>query len=92
MTSAYGVFATEGLKVQPVSVLKIEDSEGNIIEENKKTPRRVLEIQTCRMINSILSDNEARTPIFGPRSPLYFQDWQVAVKQGLPKSTETVGL
>jgi len=82
MVSAYGVFATEGLKIQPVSVLKIENTEGKIIEESKKAPRRVLEIQPCRMINSILSDNEARTPVFGPRSLLYFDNWQVAVKTG----------
>ena len=82
MTSAYGVFATEGLKVQPTSVLRIEDAEGNIIEENKKTQKRVLETEVCRIINSILSDNEARSPIFGFNSPLYFKDQQVAVKTG----------
>lgn len=82
MVSAYGVFATEGLITPPVSILKIEDSEGNIIEENKKTPKRVLEIQICRIINDILSDNEARTPMFGPRSPLYFENWSVAAKTG----------
>lgn len=82
MVSAYGVFATEGLRIQPVSILKIENSEGKVVEENKKTPRRVLEVQPCRMINSILSDNEARTPIFGPRSLLYFENQQVAVKTG----------
>jgi len=82
MVSAYGVFATEGLVVPPVSVLKIEDFEGNLIEENKKTPKRVLETQVCRIINNLLSDNEARTPMFGPRSSLYFEDWQVAAKTG----------
>jgi len=82
MTSAYGVFATEGLKVQPTSVLKIEDAKGNIIEENKKTQKRVLEIEVCRIINNILSDNEARAPIFGFNSPLYFKNQQVAVKTG----------
>ncbi len=82
MVSAYGVFAAEGLMTLPVSILKIEDSNGNIIEENKKTPKRVLETQICRMINDILSDNEARTPVFGPRSPLYFENWSVAAKTG----------
>lgn len=82
MVSAYGVFAAEGLMTLPVSILKIEDSNGNIIEENKKTPKRVLEIQVCRMINDILSDNEARTPTFGPRSPLYFENRPVAAKTG----------
>ena len=82
MVSAYGVFATEGLKVSPVSILKIEDVNGNIIEENKKTPKRVLDVEICRLINDILSDNKARTPLFGPRSALYFENYQVAAKTG----------
>jgi len=82
MVSAYGVFATEGLQISPVSILKIEDSQGNIIEQNEKTPKRVLGIDSCRLISDILSDNEARTPIFGARSPLFFDNYQVAVKTG----------
>ena len=82
MVSAYSVFAAEGLRVEPVFVLKIEDSQGNIIEENNKTPQRVLETQTARLINDILSDNEARAPIFGQRSSLYFENYQVAAKTG----------
>lgn len=82
MVSAYGVFATRGLRVPPVSILKIEDSEGNILEENKKTQKRVLEAQVADLINDILSDNEARAPIFGLRSPLYLPGYQVAVKTG----------
>jgi len=82
MVSSYGVFATEGLKVPPVAILRIEDMQGNIIEENKKTPKRVLPIQTTRMINDILSDNEARAPMFGLRSSLYFEDYQIAAKTG----------
>ena len=82
MVSAYGVFATEGLRVPPVSILKIEDSQGNIIEKPEPTPRRVLEEGPARLINSILSDNEARAPLFGYHSALYFEDYQVAVKTG----------
>lgn len=82
ITSAYGVFANEGLNKPSTAILKIEDQNGNIIEENKKTPKRVLEKETCRVINDILSDNDARTPIFGPRSSLYFENYQVAVKTG----------
>jgi len=82
MVSAYGVFATEGLRIPPVSILKIEDQKGNIIEENKKTPERVLGKEECRLINDILSDNVARTPMFGPSSHLYFENYQVAAKTG----------
>jgi membrane peptidoglycan carboxypeptidase len=82
MVSAFGVFATEGLRYPATPILKIEDSEGKIIEENKKIPRRVLEPEVARLISDILSDNEARTPIFGANSQLYFPDYQVAVKTG----------
>jgi 1A family penicillin-binding protein len=83
MTSAYGVFATDGLKVPPTGILKIEDADGNIIEENKRTGQRVLSTQVCRQINDVLSDNEARAPMFGYNSSLYFgEDHQVAVKTG----------
>ncbi|MBZ9571742.1 PBP1A family penicillin-binding protein [Patescibacteria group bacterium] len=82
MVSAYGVFATEGLRTPPVAILRVEDERGNIIEENKKTPKRVLETEVARLINDILSDNQARTPVFGPSSPLYLEDSKVAAKTG----------
>jgi len=82
IVSAYGVFAAEGKRYPPVSILRIEDSEGNIIEQKKKTPRRVLKQETTRLLNDILSDNEARAPMFGYNSQLYFPDYQVAAKTG----------
>jgi len=82
MVSAYGVFANEGLQIPPVAILKIEDSDGNIIEENKKTLKRVIEREPCQLITSILSDNNARAPIFGYNSSMYFENYQVAAKTG----------
>jgi penicillin-binding protein 1A len=82
MTSAYGVFANDGLKVELSPILKIEDERGNVIFENKKTPKRVLESQAAQLLTDILSDNEARTPMFGPRSHLYFENYKVAAKTG----------
>ena len=82
MVSAYGGFAAEGFKIPPSFISKIEDSEGNLIEENKKTQVRVLEVQVAKLLNDVLSDNKARTPIFGPRSNLYFENYQVAAKTG----------
>ena len=82
MTSAYGVFATEGNYVPPVSILKITDTEGNVIEQNQEQPTKVLDTQVARQINNILSDNEARTPVFGAHSPLYLPGYQVAAKTG----------
>jgi len=82
MVSAYGVFATEGLQVPPVSILRIEDYSGNIIEKNSKNPKRVLSKEVAQLITDILSDNDARTPMFGPRSHLYFENYKVAAKTG----------
>ena len=82
MVSAYGVFANDGLRAPMEVILKIEDSKGNIIEENKKTPVRVLESKAARLIDDILSDNLSRAPMFGLNSPLYFKNYQVAAKTG----------
>jgi 1A family penicillin-binding protein len=82
MTSAYSVFATEGQLTPPVSILKIEDSDGNILEQNNKQPTKVLDTQVARQINDVLSDNNARAPIFGVNNPLHFNDYQVAAKTG----------
>lgn len=82
MVSAYGVFANNGLKVSPTAILRIEDQDGNIIEENTKSPKRVLSESVSETINDILSDNVARSPMFGAHSLLYFPDNWVAAKTG----------
>lgn len=84
MVLAYGVFATEGLKSLPLSILRIEDAQGNIIEENKRTPKRVLSSRTSQLINDILSDKKARAPIFGRMLDLHLNsyNYNVAVKTG----------
>ncbi len=82
LTSAYGVFANSGLRNQNSFILKIEDSEGNIIEKNNSTSRRVLSSSVSEEITDILSDNKARTPMFGSNSLLHFEDNRVAVKTG----------
>ncbi|GAH69898.1 unnamed protein product, partial [marine sediment metagenome] len=82
MTKAYSVFANDGIKVPLNFIKKIEDGNGNIIEEIKKGESRILPSQVTRQINDILSDNEARAPVFGWNSALYFKDYNVAVKTG----------
>ena len=82
MTSAYGVFATQGYHIPPVSITKIINNDGSTLYENKKTPQRVLSSRSTNLISSILSDNSARSFIFGSHSTLYFPDYTVAVKTG----------
>jgi 1A family penicillin-binding protein len=83
MANAYSVFATEGMKYQKRSILKVEDSRGEILfEANNLVGERVLSEQTARLISDVLTDNAARTPIFGANSHLYFGGRDVAVKTG----------
>ena len=86
MVSAYGVFAAEGMKVPPVSILKITDAQGNIVEENKRAPKRVLDAAVAELITDILSDNAARAPIFGVNSVMHFEGVKVAAKTGTTES------
>lgn len=82
MTSAYGVFANEGERFITNSIIKITDSKGKVLEETKPKSFSVLDPEVARKISSILSDNVARTPLYGANSALYFGDRQVAVKTG----------
>lgn len=82
ITSAYGVFANEGVRNPYTGILRIEDNEGNIIEEYTQQSLRVLNDQTALKISDVLSDEEARAPAFGRHSYLYFQNRDVAVKTG----------
>ena len=82
LTSAYGVFANDGIFNQPAFILKVENSRGDTLEEFNPEPERKISGQTARMINDILSDNSARVLLFGLSSPLYIPDRPVAVKTG----------
>jgi 1A family penicillin-binding protein len=82
MTSAYGVFANDGVRNPPTGILKVEDSAGRVLEEYQQKPTRVIEPQIARQMSDILSDNVARTPEFGANSPLYFPGYDVADKTG----------
>lgn len=81
-TSAYGVFANDGVKNYPAAILKIETNKGETLEEYKNKPVKVLEPQIARLISDILSDENARTPIFGSNSKLYIKERPTAVKTG----------
>lgn len=56
MTSAFGVFANRGIRVEPVSILKIEDKNGNLIEEQTIDKREVLSEETAYIMTSMLQD------------------------------------
>ncbi|MBI4535220.1 MAG: PBP1A family penicillin-binding protein [Ignavibacteriae bacterium] len=54
MTAAFGVFANHGIYVEPVSILRIEDKDGNTIEENTPVKREVLSEETSFIMTTLL--------------------------------------
>ncbi|MCK6540385.1 MAG: hypothetical protein L6Q26_10030, partial [Anaerolineales bacterium] len=69
--SAFSVFANGGKKVPPVSILKIVDFAGNVIYEYQPPEgEQVIRPEHAFLISSILSDNEARSWMFGRNSVL----------------------
>ncbi len=82
MTNAYGVFANDGVFRPHTPILRVEDKDGNILEEFTERSGRIIPETVARQISNILSDNTARTPAFGAASALYFSTRQVAVKTG----------
>ncbi|TSC78857.1 MAG: 1A family penicillin-binding protein [Parcubacteria group bacterium Gr01-1014_33] len=82
MTSAFGAFAQEGILHQKTAVLRIENSQGQVLEETKNASAPALDTSVAQTINDVLSDNESRVPVFSRTSSLYFPDRQVAAKTG----------
>ncbi|MFA5773510.1 MAG: PBP1A family penicillin-binding protein [Candidatus Paceibacterota bacterium] len=82
MTSAFGVFANNGIRNPYSGILSIENSKGNILEEYKSNPQEILKPNITHILSSLLSDNVARTPTFGANSVLNIPEREVAVKTG----------
>ncbi len=82
MTGAYGVFANSGTYNPPTGILRVEDRDGVVLEEWKDQSKPVLDKNVALMIDDVLKDNTARTPLFGANSFLYFGNRDVAGKTG----------
>ena len=85
MASAFSVFSQDGIRHEIKPLLKIVDRRGDayVPVKNDAEGVRVLDADIAQKINSILSDNAARAPIFGARSPLAFPPGiAVAAKTG----------
>lgn len=56
MATAFGVYANEGILVEPVSILSIEDKDGNVIEQNAPTKSEVLSKETAYLMTDLMQD------------------------------------
>lgn len=71
MTGAYAVIANTGRRIPPIAILKITDFQGNLVYEYKPPEgQQAIRPEHAYLMASILSDNEARSPMFGRNSIL----------------------
>lgn len=82
MTHAYGVLANEGVRATPRSILRIKTMDGRVVEENQIETTRVLDENVALLMTDVLSDNVARTPLWGSNSLINFPNRDVAAKSG----------
>lgn len=80
LTSAFSVFANDGKKMKLRAIKQIR-GEKKLYQEAGEG-KQVLAQEVARKINSILSDNAARSAVFGPNSPLFVPGRVVAAKTG----------
>lgn len=81
--NAFGTLATGGIKHPKVSILKVQDNKGAVLEEYKPNDgERVVDEKYVAMIDNMISTNDYRAPVFGSNSPLRFDDRPVAAKTG----------
>ncbi len=54
MTNAFGTFANEGIWVEPIAITKIEDRNGNLIEQVVPETREVLSEETAYIMSDMM--------------------------------------
>ncbi len=81
-TAAYSTLANGGKRNDKTPILKIEDSHGEVLEEYTQHENQVLEPQAVYQLTSIMTDNAARSFVFGGNSALTLGSRPVAAKTG----------
>ncbi len=82
ITSAYGVFAADGVRNPPTGILTITDTKGTVLEKYVAKPEQAIDQGVAREMNGMLSNNEARFPEYPADNPFHFPDFDVAAKTG----------
>lgn len=65
MTNVYATLANMGYKNNPTAIVEIEDKIGKTIYKYQPKQEKVVDAQDTFLISSILSDEKARTEVFG---------------------------
>ncbi|MFO7631921.1 MAG: penicillin-binding transpeptidase domain-containing protein, partial [Caldilinea sp.] len=70
LASAYHTIAHQGLYVEPTPILRMSDARGRPIALLQPTPHQAISPAAAYLVTDILSDNDARAPIFGANNAL----------------------
>lgn len=81
-TAAYASLANKGKRNEKTAILKVVSQEGETLEEFEEKSEQVLDEQAVYSVTSIMSDNSARSYVFGASSPLQLGNRPVAAKTG----------
>jgi penicillin-binding protein 1C len=82
MTGAFSIYANGGRKMPPYAISRIVDHTNETVYEYEDPGgEEIIRPEHAYLINSILSDNNARRPMFGANSALNLP-FQVAAKTG----------
>ncbi|MFA5985740.1 MAG: PBP1A family penicillin-binding protein [Parcubacteria group bacterium] len=80
-TGAFAVFGNDGVRAPVHGINRVIDASGKEISSAPQS-ERVIDAEVARKISSILSDNDARSFIFGSSSAVYIPGKKVAAKTG----------
>jgi penicillin-binding protein 1A len=56
LTSAYGVFANDGVRMEPIGIKYVTDRRGRLLESNEPTGTRVVDERTAFLLTTMLKD------------------------------------
>ena len=77
-TSAYTVFPNQGVRMKPYGVLKVQDRDGNLLEENRAEPVDVIRADTAFVMTNLLRGVVLR----GTAAAAASVPWPIAGKTG----------
>lgn len=82
-TAAFSVFANDGKRVPAHTIREVKDAKNTLVlNGSSEASTQVVSEETARKIDSVLSDNQSRSAVFGSTSPLFIPGHTVAAKTG----------
>jgi 1A family penicillin-binding protein len=82
MARAYSAIANSGKQYSFSGIIKVKNQKDEEIYKPQKLAKEVMDPKVAYIMSSIMSDNEARSMVFGRNNPLTLKDRPVGAKTG----------